>query len=229
MDTNIYYSLKEQGIFVTSDFEERQRRINLGMFPKIDYEKIDIPNLDNYIFNEIAFDKIDNDYFQNIKEIFSKYTFETIAFHETMADLSDVVLDVQHLIVGEKSKISLSEKNFKNLKEITFLSVKTFKGKILDRFKDVKKLVLWYENQKSNIILENFPNLKEFYIYNGSIIELNLIENPYIERLQLHRCIKMEKVVLSPKIHLKKVIVEACNKLDTSNLPINQNSVNEEK
>jgi hypothetical protein len=65
-----------------------------------------------------------------------------------------------------------------------------------------------------------FPNLKEFYIYNGSIVQLDLTENPLIERLQLHRALKLEEVILPPTIHLKRVVVEACNKLDTSNLPI---------
>lgn len=220
MATNIYYLPKEQSIFITSGFAEIQRRMDIGMYPITEYIQTSILDLNQYVIKGIGFDKVDNDYFQTIKEIFSKYHFETVAFHETTADLSDIVLDVDHLIVGDKSKINLSEKNFKNLEEITFLSVKTFKGKILDKFESVKKLILWYENKKSNNILESFPNLKEFYIYNGSIVELDLSENPHIERLQLHRCIKLEKVILPTNIHLKKVIVEACNKLDTSNLPI---------
>ena len=220
MATNIYYDPQNPGLLITSNFAEVKKWMDIGVNPMIDYKEISISEIDNYKIKDIAFDKVDNTYFQSIKEIFLNYKFEAIAFHETTADLSDVVLDVEHLIVGDKSKINLSEKCFKNLKEITFLSVKTFKGKILDKFESVKKLILWYENQKSNTILENFPNLKEFYIYNGSIVELNLTENPHIERLQLHRALKLEKVILAPTMHLKKVIVEACNKLDTSNLPI---------
>jgi len=220
MATNIYYIPKHQGILITSNFEEIQRRMDIGMNPKIEFIKISISDLDKYKIKGFGFEKIDNDYFKSIKEIFSKYHFEAIAFHETTADLSDVILDTEHLIVGDKSKINLSEKNFKNLKEITFLSVKTFKAKILDKFEKLEKLTLWYENKKSNDILEKFPNLKEFYIYNGSIVELDLTENPRVERLQLHLCIKLEKVILPPAMHLKKIIVESCNKLDTSNLPI---------
>lgn len=220
MATNIYYDPKNPGLLITSNFAEIKKWMDVGVNPMIDYKEISISEINNYKIKDIGFDKVDNDYFQSIKEIFSKYHFETVAFHETTADLSDIVLDVEHLIMGDKSKINLSEKNFKNLKEITFLSVKTFKGKILDKFKNVEKLILWYENKKANDILEHFPNLKEFYIYNGSIVELNLSKNPHIERLQLHLCIKMEKVILPTDIHLKKVIVEACNKLDTSNLPI---------
>lgn len=220
MATNIYYIPKDKGILITSDFADIQKRMDIGMDPIIEYVQVSISDFDKYNIRSFGFDKVDNTYFQSIKEMLTKYRFEAIAFHETTADLSDTVLNVEHLIVGDKSKINLSEKNFKNLKEITFLSVKTFKGKIVDKFDNVKKLILWYENQKSNTILENFPHLKEFYVYNGSIVELNLTENPYIERLQLHRCIKLEKVILPPIIQLEKVVVEACNKLDTSNLLI---------
>ncbi|MEA1849675.1 hypothetical protein U9K52_12190 [Chryseobacterium sp. MHB01] len=220
MATNIYYIPKDRGILITSDFADIQKRMDIGMDPIKEYLQISISDFDKYSIRSFGFDKVDNNYFQNIKDEIIKYKFETIAFHESTIDLSNVIFDAKHLIVGDKSKINLSSNNFKNLKEITFLSVKTFKGKILDKFKKVEKLILWYENQKSNIILENFPNLKEFYIYNGSIVQLDLTENSLIERLQLHRALKLEKVILPQKVHLKRVVVEACNKLDTSNLPL---------
>lgn len=219
MDTNIYYTPEDKGVTITNNFAEIQKMMDLGINPKVEYIPITISDFSKYEIRGLGFEKVDNKYFQTIKSIFSELKLEVISFYESNIDLSDVLIDVQHLLIGDKSKVNLSDKNFKNLEEITFLSVKTFKGKISDKFENVKKLTLWYENQKSNIILEQFPNLEEFYIYNGSIVELNLTESPLIERLQLHRCLKMEKVILPPTIHLKKVIVEACNKLDTSNLP----------
>lgn len=220
MDSKIYYIPEFQGILITSDFAERQKRMDIGMDPKIDYIEIFISDINAYTFKSIGFDKVKNTCFQNVKHIFSKYKFEVISFHDTIADLSDVQIDAHHLIIGQKSKLNLSEKNFKSLNEITFLSLKTFKGKIIDKFEKVEKLTLWYENQKSNVILENFPNLTELYIYNSSATELDLTKNSLIEKLNLHRALKMEKVILPPMIHLKKVIIEACNKLDTSNLSV---------
>ncbi len=218
MDTKIYYIPSSQGILITSDFAEIQNRMDIGMDPIIEYKQIELSDLKQYIIRAIGFQKVSAEYFEGIKEIISKFKFEAIAFHETTIDLSDVILDVEHLIIGDKSKINLSSKNFKNLKEITFLSVKTFKGKLLDTFDTVKKLILWYENKKSNEILLHFNHLKEFYIYNGSIPELDLTHNVEIERLQLHRCLKLEKVLLKPGHNLDYVIVEASNKLDISNL-----------
>lgn len=150
----------------------------------------------------------------------SNLNIESISFDNCAIDykLFPVFNSVQNLNIGDFVKMDIDFCYFPNLVDISFLSVKTFKGRIMNKIESVEKLILWYENKKSNVILSMFPNLKEFYIYNGSIVELNLMENPLLERLQLHRCTKMEKVVLNPSIQLKKVVVEACKKLDVSNL-----------
>lgn len=218
INTEIYYNPNDPGLLITSNIEKFNKNMELGIFPKTNYEKVLIANIDQYLVKDIAFNEVDNVYFQKIKGIISKYKLGVIAFHETTIDLSDVELNVEHLIIGDKSKIDLSSKNFINLKEITFLSVKTFKGKILDAFDTVKKLVLWYENKKSNDILLHFNHLKDFHIYNGSIQELDLTNNVEIEKLELHRCLKLEKVLLKSGQHLEHVTVEASNKLDTTNL-----------
>ena len=111
------------------------------MDPIIEYIQIAISDFDKYLVRGFGFDKIDNDYFQNIKEEISRYHFKTIAFHESTIELSDVILDVEHLIVGNRSKINLAAGNFKNIKEITFLEGKNFMGKILGNFNSVMKIV----------------------------------------------------------------------------------------
>jgi hypothetical protein len=150
----------------------------------------------------------------------SELNIESISFDSCIIDYKSFpVFDmVKYLTIGNSVKMDISFSYLPNLVDITFLSVKTFKGKILDKIESVEKLILWYENKKSNEILSMFPNLKEFYIYNGSIVELDLSANPLLERLQLHRCIKLEKVILNPTTQLKDVIVEACKKLDAGNL-----------
>lgn len=144
---------------------------------------------------------------------------ESISFHNCTIDykLFPVFDNVKYLTIGDSMKMDLSFSHFPNLVDVTFLSVKTFKGKILDEFESVKKLILWYENKKSNDILEKFPKLKEFWINNGSVVELDITQNSYLEILELHRCIKLEKVIVPARNSLKKVIVEASNKLDDSN------------
>lgn len=218
MDANIYYNHKNEGLFITSDSEKVQKEINLGLYSNTNFEKIHLSNLDQYTVKGIGFDKVDDTYFQNIKYIFSKYEFEVIAFHRSNVNIDNIKINTKNLIIGNSSKINFGSEHFSNLKEISFLSVKTFKGRILDKINSVEKLILWYENKKSNEILLSFPNLKEFYIYNGTIIELNLTKNPLLEKLQLHRCTKLENVIVHPEHCLKKVIVESSNKLDTGNL-----------
>lgn len=224
MKASVYYIPNNHGVLITSDFTEIQKRMDIGIDPRIDYNKIAISDLGQFIIKGIGFDKVDEDSFQNVKQDFSNREFEYIAFHNSVADLSDILLDVNHLIVGENTKISITKNSFKNLKEITFLSVKTFNGKILDSIESVEKLIIWYENRKSNNLLPMFPNLKELSIYNGGIAELDLSLNPLLKTLQLHRCTKLEKVILNPQMQLTSVIVEACKKLDMSNLNSNINA-----
>ncbi|MGE6397379.1 hypothetical protein [Chryseobacterium scophthalmum] len=149
----------------------------------------------------------------------SKLNIESISFHNCIIDykLFPEFDKVKYLTIGDSVKVDISFSNFPNLVDITFLSVKTFKVKILDKFEKVEKLILWYENKKSNDILKKFPKLKEFGINNGSIVELDITQNPNLEILELHRCIKLEKVIVPSGNSLKKVIVEASNKLDDSN------------
>ncbi|MFH6951462.1 hypothetical protein ACHRV6_23450 [Flavobacterium sp. FlaQc-51] len=108
-------------------------------------------------------------------------------------------------------KVNLLERNFIGLDEITFLSVKTFKGKILESFIDVKKMILWYESSKSNNILKLFPNLIELQIYNGNLVNLFLTENQKLKKLQLHNLPKLE-IVKKPD-GLEELIVERCKML----------------
>ncbi len=219
-ENNIYYNPQEQALLITSNFSVIQKRMDVGIDPKINYQKLSVSDLDKIMFKGIAFDKIDDLYFQTIKSLLSRYKYDAIAFHNSVANLSDIVLDVKHLVIGDNSKISFEANNFKNLLQITFLSLKTFKGKVLDNVFSVEKLILWYENKKSSDLLFKFPNLKEFYIYNGTSVELDLTENPLLEELQLHRCSKLESVKFSLKMQLKKAIVDGCPKVDVSNFGI---------
>src|SRR5690606_3106316 len=112
----IYYIPKHQGILITSDFAEIQKRMDIGMDPRIEYIKISVSDFDQFTIKGFSLKKVDNAYFQSVKGIFSKYKFEAIAFHDSNVDLSDVVWDVGHLFIGDNAKINLSAGNFSNLK-----------------------------------------------------------------------------------------------------------------
>jgi hypothetical protein len=221
MDTNIYYNADSRGALATSNFEEIQKRMDLGIDPKVDYKKINFSDFDKLKIKDLGFEKISNEYFQQFATIFSKHEFETVSFHDSIIELSDVPLRAKHLIIGDNSKINLSVKNFENLEELTFLSLKTFKGKILDSIPSVKKIIIWYENNKANSTLSKFPNLVELWINNGSLTELVLTENPALKTLHLNRCTKLEIIKLRTNQLLETVVVEGSKKLDTSNLGTN--------
>lgn len=218
MDTNIYYDIEGQGLLVTSNFAEEKKWMDLGVNPKIEYRKIEISEIDNYKVVDVGFTKVEDDYFQKMKGVFSKLKLEAVAFHDSSVDLSDVIIDVQHLIIGEKSKMNISAKNFKNLEEVTFLSVKSFKGKILDQFDTVKKAVFW-DSTKTSSFPELFPNLIELTINKGGLTELDLRNNKDLEKLGVHYCTKLEKILLPNHHKLNDVFIENCKNLDITNLP----------
>lgn len=218
MDTNIYYDIEGQGLLVTSNFSEEKKWMDLGVNPKVEYKQIAISEVDNYKVIDVGFIKIENDFFQTMNEIFSKLQLQAVAFHESSIDLADIIIDVQHLLIGEKSKIDISTKNFRNLEEVTFLSIKSFKGKILDQFDTVKKAVLW-DSTKTSSFPEIFPNLIELTINKGGLTELDLRNNKDIEKLDVHYCTKLEKILLPDDHKLNDVFIENCKNLDISNLP----------
>jgi hypothetical protein len=224
MDTDIYYIPKYEGITITSNFAEIQKHMDIGMEPKIEYIPITTSDFSKYKIKGLGFDHVENDYFQSIKEIFSKYKFEAISFHGTKVDISDAILDVQHLLIGDKSKVNLSAENFTNLKEITFLDVKTFKGKVVNALNTVNKAVLWSGTKESSIP-EMLPNLKELTINKGSLTELDLRSNKHLERLDVHLCSKLERILLPDNHKLNYVFIENCKILDVSNLPMSVTSV----
>lgn len=218
MKSNIYYNIKDQGLLVTSNFSEEKKWMDLGVNPKIEYKQITIAEIGNYKVVDIGFSKIEDDYFQKMKGVFSKLKLQAIAFHESSVDLSDVIIDVQHLLIGERSKVDISTKNFKNLDEITFLSVKSFKGKISDHFVTVRKAVLW-DSTKTSSLHKMFPNLIELTINKGALIELDLRNNKNLEKLDIHLCSKLEHIHLPDNYKLNDVFIENCKNLDVTNLP----------
>jgi hypothetical protein len=211
-DFNIYYNVNKKGLIVTNNFEEIQKKMDLGIFPKSTYIKVEIQDLFKFDFKTISLNNINSFDFEAFKSIFSKYSFQIISIHNSIIDLEDVEINTRHLIIGDKVKVNLLERNFKGLDEITFLSVKTFKGMFFEPFMNVKKLILWYENSKSNDILKLFPNIIEFQIYNGSLVDLFLTENRKLKKLQLHNLPKLQKIGIKPD-ELEELIVERCKKL----------------
>lgn len=218
MDSKIYYIPEHKTVSITSNYSEIKKWMDLGIHPKVEYIPITISELSQYEINSVGFDKIDNNYFQTIKELFSKLNLTSVAFHESTLDLSDVIIAAQELFIGEKSKINILAKNFENLKEVTFLSVKTFKGKVLDTFESVKKLTVW-DNTKTSTLPEMFPNITELIVNKRSLTELDLTKNKNLEKLEIHYCSKLEQILLPENHKLKEVVIENCKNLDVTNLP----------
>jgi len=212
MNFSIYFNTDEKDLLVTSNFEEFQKRMDLGIFPKSTYIQTDIDGLSKLDFQIITLYNVKTLDFQYFKNIFLEYSFQIVAIHNSTLDFEDMIIITKHLVIGEKVKVNLLERNFSGLCEITFLSVKTFKGIIQEPFINVKKLILWYENSRSNDILKHFPNLIEFQSFNGSTVDLSLSENRKLKILHLHNFPKLESIDIKPD-DLEELIVYGCKKL----------------
>ncbi len=211
MDFNIYFNSDKKGLIVTNNFEEIQKKMDLGIFPKSTYIKTEIHDLSKFDFQTISLNYLNSFAFESFKSIFSQYSFQIVSIHNSTIDLKEVEINTTHLVIGEKVKVNLLECNFIGLDEITFLSVKTFKGMILESFRNVEKMILWHENNKSNDILKLFPNLIELQIYNGNVVDLFLTENRKLKKLQLHNLPKLQR--LEKPNDIEELIVERCKML----------------
>ncbi len=218
MDTNIYYIPQDKAVVVTSNFTKNQKWMDLGVNQKVDYIPINTSDISKFEIESVGLDKVDNIFFQTINGIFSKVKLESISFHESNIDLSEIIIESKHLFVGDKTKINLASQNFKNLEEVNFLSVKSFKGKVLDEFETVKKMVLW-DSVKTFSLPGMFPNLNELTVNKGSLTELDLRNNKELKKIDIHYCTKLEHILLNDDHKLEKIFIKNCKNLDISILP----------
>ena len=219
MDIKIYYIPEYQGISITSNFAEIKRMMDIGVNPKVEYKEISKSDFHMYPIKSISFEMVDNDYFQNVTDIFVGRRFEYLSFYDSVINFSDVLLNVKHLVIGQKCKVDLSANNFKDLEEITFLELKSFKGKIVSEFNSVEKIVLWFESKKANGILTKFPSLKRLDIFNGSETKLDLRTNKDLESLKLGNLSKLEEILFDPATIIITATIENCKKLNLGAIP----------
>lgn len=167
---------ESKGVLITSNFKEIKKLMDLGVNPRIEYQEFIFSDFNKYEIEWLAFEKVENLYFQKISSIFSISRFKTIAFHESNIDLHGLVLNTESLVIGERCQVDLANEYFNNLEKINFLSLKTFKGKIKNPILSVSKAILW-DTTKGNFLPEMFPYLHELTINKGSITQLDLIQN----------------------------------------------------
>jgi hypothetical protein len=70
-----------------------------------------------------------------------------------------------------------------------------------------------------------FPNITELIVNKGNLTDLDLTKNENLEKLKIHYCSKLERILLPENHKLKEVVIENCKNLDLSNLPTEVTSV----
>lgn len=212
MDSKIYTD-KDNGLLITTRIEKWERDIQLGISPDFKFQLIDISDIDNRPSIEgIAYDVIPNEDFILLNSILGLKHVEGLAIHESII-IDSAIISCTHFVLGEKVKFELRNERLNSVERITFLSLKTFKGKIIDDLIGVKHLVVW-EDKKSimNDLLKRFPNLESLYLVRTSLESLDFSANPNLINLELHDCRKLKDLKFDGNIP-ENIVVEMCPNL----------------
>lgn len=219
MNSSIYTD-KFNGLLITSRFEDWEKKIKLGIFPDFEYAQTDILNLKNniQIIDSVAFDKVSSDDFNLVNSILKQKRIGAIAIHES--DISNSPkLFCQHLIIGEKVTIDLKNEMLNAVEGITFLSLKTYKGKVIDDLTNIKNLTVWHDKGYANSLFKKTPALESLQLYDTSVEALDLSLNPYLNSAGFYVSKNLQKVYFSKEKLPENIGYEACPNLDLERLP----------
>jgi hypothetical protein len=209
MEIEIAYNPEYKNIVVSSRPKEK-----LGLINGPEQVLLrDLLELNKFPFEGISFDGIDTSWLSENAHHFAAFTFDTLCFQRCKLDLENIIWRCRHLIIGKSNNLVLKDSNFLDLKEITFLSIREFKGRFLGPFKGIEKAVLWKGNEKVNEIIRQLPDIRELSMFQGSVEELDLLENLALEVVDLHLCTKLKSIKFNPIHIIPTLVLESCNKL----------------
>jgi hypothetical protein len=212
MNAKIYIT-KNNELFITSRIEEWERKIQLKIFPDLKFKLVDISENNKLrSVTGITYDMVSYEDFVIVNNIIESYSPQELAIYESNIITSPVIF-CSHLLLGDMINFELRHERLKNVERISFLSLKSFKGKIINNLIDVKHLVVW-EDKKSimNDILKRFPNLESLYLVRTSLEFLDLSVNKSLLRLELHDCRKLNKLEFGENIP-ENIVIELCPNL----------------
>lgn len=198
MDAKTYIN-DQNDILITTRIDYWLEKIKLGIFPKQNYLLIDEKDvLNNKNIVNISFDKIvsveDINYFLELFK--SNSDKQVIAFHECKSKEITKYYS-KHLVLGEKCFLPINVENTEIVEEITFLSLKTFKGKISSLIYNVKTLNVWNDKGKLNEIVLAFTDLRVLKIYNSDVQILDLTQFLNLVSVEIYNCKKLEIINFS--------------------------------
>lgn len=214
MDIQVkYYKTQNEnnsvGLFITSRTEYWLERVRLSIHPPLGEEI-------NCLFDDIqnvsiilGFDKIDSDIFNSvITEISKKNVITDLGIHNSVINVNlDSTLLVDKLYIGESTTMDLDSAQI-DAKEITFLSLKTFKGFFLSKFPNVQSLTIWEDKNRINELLEVFFNIKELILTSSNVEILDFKLVMRLNNVDLRYCNKLTSIEVGAKHKIQRLIVQ---------------------
>jgi len=213
MDTKIYLD-KSGGLLITTRFSEWENNMRLGIFPQQHFLLIDTFALksNHIILKSVSFDKVPLKDFVTINNYLKYIEFDEVAIHE--CNLINVQLpNCKHLILGIKVKLNLSNEILLSIQKITFLSLKTFRGKILNDLNNIKDLIVWDDIGFINELLKKIPYIEILQLFKTNLETLDISLNHHLCLLELYNSKKLKRLEFTKDNMPNKISFEMCPNL----------------
>ncbi|GEM_PF-1695740 len=216
MDIKYYVNTKESSsvsLLVTSRAEYWLNRVKLETTPPIGTEIFDLAKDIKSNSVNITFDNIDSAVFNFVVNEFAlSKSICNLAIQNSNIEIGlKLSFCADHLIIGEGCNINMSLWSV-NIREFSFLSLRTFKGIFPKNFSSIDKLTIWYINDKLKGVLELFDNISELNIIHGDIKDLNLSLFSKLEKVYLSHLVKLEKIEIDGNTKPMEVIITKCKR-----------------
>jgi len=216
MKIKYYLNTNEEGcttLSVTSRSEYWLNEVELNTSPSLGTEIFDLEKDINNDSISIGFDGVEANIFRYVIEhINIQRSIKILAIHNSDIEIDlTLSLNLDHLIIGLNNNINMSKWNI-NAREITFYSLKTFKGILPNSFSIVEKLTVWDDKNRINDLLKLFVLITELKITNSNIEELDLKSLKQLKMAHLAHLNKLVNIEIPSPNKLERIIVEKCKK-----------------
>lgn len=214
MDVKYYITKYDDGIglFVTSRTDYWQERCRLRISPSLGEEIAHLKDVKGQTV-VLGFDQIDSKVFNGVvEEVSTLNTIKELAIHNSKIHVDfTATLSIDHLYIGEKVALDLHASQIES-KEVTFLNLKTFKGRVLSKFPATESLTVWYDRDNINKLIESFYNVQKLVVTHCNVEMLDLGLLSRLTVINLAYCRNLTKINVLEKHSLEIITVQTSKK-----------------
>jgi len=214
MKIKYYLNIDSNGrstLFVTGRYEFWLNKVKLNISPPLGTEIFSLEDEIEADSINLGFDFIEAKDFEDVlRKMMNKRTINDMGIHDCNLNIkSDFCLTLNHLYIGNNVNINMTLWNI-IVNEVTFLSLKTFKGCFPPSIPSVRELTIWDDKNGVNEYLKVFSNISKLSLTNSNIEVLDLKLVLKLKEAHLAYCRKLKNVEVNEKNEIVKIIVKHC-------------------